>query len=264
MKILFKKSLLAATIAASATAAQAETFWTNTSLSYLAGSDYVDAFKDYNIENDGIPFDESETDGSVITFEHAGAYDWGKSFSFIDIFNTDDKEITGDDTYLEIGADISVTGGKGFQGPVKDVYVVTQLENGTAAGDNFTHYLGGVGARWNVPGFAFFDTNLYQRFNENADDNQQITVAWGLPFSFGKVAFTFDGFIDITNDIDGDNEMGGQGIIHTQPQLKLDLGNFWGQTNKYYVGVEVDYWQNKFGFKGVDQTAVQAMAQINF
>jgi hypothetical protein len=256
---------LTAICSIAAQSAHAETFWSNTSLSYLAGSNYVDAFKDYNIDNNGIAFDDSEVDGSYITFEHAGAYNWGKSFAFIDIFNTDDKDITSDETYLELGSDLSLTRGAGFQDLIiKDIYIATQLENGVAAGDNFTNLLAGIGLRWNVSHFSFLDTNLYYRANENADNNGQITVAWGLPFTIGPVAMTFDGFMDITNAIDSDNDQGGQSIIHAQPQLKMDVGNFWDKPNKFYAGIEVDFWQNKFGFKNVDQTVVQAMAQINY
>ena len=249
-----KHAALATTMAMSAAAAQAETFWTNTSLSYLAGSDYVNPFMPAGTED--------EADGSVITFEHAGAYNWGKSFSFIDIIETDNKTINSDETYLEVGVDFSLTGGKGFQSAVKDIYLVTQLENGTASVP-FTNYLGGIGLRWDVPGFTFFDTNIYYRNNDLQDDNAQLTVAWGLPFSIGPVAMTFDGFFDYataTEDAFGDVD----DYFHAQPQLKVDLGNFWNQANKYYVGVEVDYWQNKFGVKDADQTAVQAMVQINF
>ena len=242
---------LAVTLTMTVTA-QAETFWTNTDLQYLAGSNYLNPFKD------------TETDGTVITFEHAGAYNWGKSFSFIDIFETDDKAVLNNDTYIELGVDVSLTGGKGFKGVVKDIYLATQLENGSAAGVNFSNLLGGVGLRWNIPGFAFFDTNLYYRNNDLSDDNMQLTTAWSLPFSMGPVAMTFDGFLDMTDSIDSDNDFGGQALFHMQPQLKLDIGHFWQQSNKYYVGVEVDYWQNKFGVKDADQTAVQAMVQINF
>ncbi|MCK5880886.1 MAG: DUF5020 family protein [Sinobacterium sp.] len=247
-----KKAAAAVTLIASATVVNAETFWTNTDIQYLAGSDYLN------------PFTNKETDGSVITFEHAGAYNWGKSYSFIDIFESDDKTVLSNDTYIELGVDVSLTGGKGFKGAVKDIYLVTQLENGTAATKNFSNLLGGVGLRWNVPGFAFFDTNIYYRNNDLSDDNMQLTTAWSLPFSFGPVAFTFDGFFDVTDAIDSDNDFGGQALFHTQPQLKLDLGNFWNQKNQYYVGVEIDYWKNKFGVKDADQTAIQAMVQINF
>ena len=258
MKLL-KKTVMTTALIASATVTQAETFWTNTSLSVLSGSDYVNPFNDYF----GAP--ETESDGTIITFENAGAYSWGKSFSFIDIVNSGDTAINANETYLEIGADISLTGGKGFKGAVKDVYFVSQIENGNPSGfESFTNYLGGVGARWNVPGFIFFDTNIYYRANEKNDDDMQLTVAWGMPFNIGPAALAFDGFFDVTSGYDSNNDLGGQSIFHAQPQLKLDLGNLWGNPNKYYVGVEVDYWKNKFGVDGADQTALQAMAHINF
>ncbi len=250
-----KNSVLLTLLLCTATFTQAETFWTNTSVSYLAGTDYLSPFSNT---------DTNEFDASILTFEHAGAYNWGKSFSFIDITSSDDENTSADETYLELGADISLTGGKGFSDAViKDVYLVTQLENGVAAGSNFSNYLGGVGLRWNAPNFAFLDTNIYARSNDTQDNNLQLTVAWGLPFTIGAAAFSFDGFFDATTTTE--NDFGDvEAIFHAQPQLKLDLGNFWGQANQYYVGVELDYWKNKFGVDGADQTALQAMAQINF
>ncbi len=187
--------------------------------------------------------------------------------------NGSGEDIFSDETYLELGVDFSLTGGKGFKGAVKDVYFVTQWENANGPATNIDNFLLGGGLRWNVPGFIFFDTNIYYRENDDTqfevdiDNNWQLTTAWALPFNIASSKWRFDGFFDWTTATDYTHVFTGESkfksAFHTQPQLKLDLGDFWGQTDKYYVGVEVDYWKNKLGGKE-DQTAVQAMVQINF
>ena len=101
-----------------------------------------------------------------------------------------------------------------------------------------------------------------KNFEQNIDDNVQFTVAWEVPFSISSAKFSFGGFTHIVTAADYD---GGElkSTVQAQPNVKMDLGNFWGEPNKYLVGFEVDYWQNKFGGEE-DQAVVQAMAQVNF
>jgi hypothetical protein len=45
----------------------------------------------------------------------------------------------------------------------------------------------------------------------------------------------------------------------SQPQLKLDVGNFWSKPGKAYVGVEWKYWRNKFGIAGLKEDFPQLL-----
>lgn len=241
----------------SANALQADILWSNISLTWLGGEDYHN------------PFIDEESKGQVYTLEHAGAYNFGKSFFFVDRFNSGDKAINSDETYMELGIDLSaswMTGIKFETSAIKDIYLTTQWENANPEGlDSDDNLLAGAGIRWKAPGFVFFDTNLYYRFNENNEQNIQLTTAWSLPFEIGSAKLAFDGFFDLTTPtetLDGgyDVEM----TFHTQPQLKLDVGHFFNETGHYYVGVELDYWKNKFGVKDQDQMAPQLLVQVNF
>lgn len=259
-KTLSKKTLKAASVGTLALASalpQAEIFWSNVSLTYLNGTDYQN------------PFADEDSQGQVYTLEHAGAYHFGKSFFFVDRFNSGDKAINSDETYMELGVDLSLswlTGAKLENDVIKDVYVATQWENANPEGIESTdNVLVGAGVRWKVPGFIFFDTNLYYRINENDQENFQLTTAWSMPFEVGAAKFAFDGFFDWTTPTENirasyDVEM----TFHTQPQLKLDMGHFFDKSGQYYVGVEVDYWKNKYGVKDQDQTAPQLLVQVNF
>ncbi len=159
-----------------------------------------------------------------------------------------------------------LTGAKLENDVIKDVYVATQWENANPEGIESTdNVLVSAGVRWKVPSFTFFDTNLYYRLNENEEENFQLTTAWSMPFEVGAAKFAFDGFFDWTTPTENisagyDVEM----IFHAQPQLKLDMGHFFDKAGQYYVGVEVDYWNNKYGMKDQDQTAPQLLVQVNF
>ena len=50
--------------------------------------------------------------------------------------------------------------------------------------------------------------------------------------------------------------------IDAQPRLLIDLGKFWDAPNSVYFGTEVIYWHNKYGVKGVNEFAPQAMIKF--
>ena len=66
----FKKAAACAAMVTASLGAQAEIFWSYINITYLCGQDYVQPF---------FPQGE-ESKGQVYTLEHAGAYNFGKSF----------------------------------------------------------------------------------------------------------------------------------------------------------------------------------------
>ncbi len=257
MKNTFKSLAAAAALTTSAFSAQADILWSDISLTYLNGDGYVN------------PFADKESKGQVYTLEHAGAYNFGKSFVFVDRFNSGEKTVNSDETYMEVGVDLSLswmTGAKLENTVMKDAYIATQWENANPEGiESVDNLLAGAGIRWAVPGFTFFDTNVYYRINETSQENIQLTTVWKLPFSIASANFVFDGFFDLTTPTE-DIKSGADVAMtfHTQPQLKLDVGHFFDKGEKFYVGVELDYWKNKLGVKGQDQTAPQLLVQVHF
>ena len=254
-----QKAAAVTALTMSSLATQAEIFWSDISITYLYGEDYVQPF---------FPKGE-ESKGQVYTLEHAGAYNFGKSFFFVDRFNSGDKSINNDDTYMELGVDLSLSwlgGTKLENSAIKDLYIATQWENANPEGFESTdNILAGVGVSWKVPGFVFFDTNVYYRMNENTKQNFQLTTAWKLPFAIASTKWVFSGFFDLTSETETLNGGFEEPIVfHTQPQLKLDVGDFWGDSDTFYFGVELDYWKNKFGQEGEDQLAPQLLVQVHF
>nr|MDA3798753.1 hypothetical protein [Kiritimatiellia bacterium] len=66
---------------------------------------------------------------------------------------------------------------------------------------------------------------------------------WSVPFEIADVRFVFRGFLDwIGEEGDAPQE------VLAQPQLLLDLGNFWNKPDRLFIGAEYQYWHNKFVF----------------
>ncbi|WP_288132195.1 outer membrane protein OmpK [Microbulbifer sp.] len=227
----------------------AEVFWQDNSLTLLHGRDYK---VNYSLSTD-------DTTRSVVTFEHASGHSWGDLFLFSDYLSSSDDS---SELYTEISPRVSLgklSGNELSLGPVKDVLLAGQVELGnmddpdhlTATGPHFTNKLAGVGFDLAVPGFNYFQANVYHRNNDDAADNEQLTLAWALPFSLGSADFLYDGFMDwasASRDV--------HPSFNVTSQLKWDLGSYWGQPKSLYAGIEYVHWDDKFGIEdgtfGVD------------
>ncbi len=241
--------LTAAVVAASAFttfSSQAEMFWSDNSISGLINAG------DYEVAgNDDI---------TVVTLEHASGHNWGDLFFFADRldYKGDSKNADAQETYSELAPRLSIsylTDSKLEFGIVSDVFVATAWEHSTyssAPFDNsFDNYLVGVGADLKLPGFAYANINVYQANNEQTDNDQQLTFVWGMPFSLGSADFTFDGYIDWSSAQDTHAS-----DFHFNPQLRMDIGKYWGVPKKFEAGVEYSFWHNKFGIAGLDDESV--------
>ncbi|WP_432695120.1 DUF5020 family protein [Marinobacterium sp. YM272] len=213
---------------ASASNASAELIWQNFSLSYLNGSEY----------------EVGDEDRQVITVEHASGHSWGDTFFFMDRLKWDDGTT---ENYMEFSPRLSLGGVTGSDlsfGPVKDVLIASTWESG----ENFDNLLYGVGFSFDIPGFNYFNANIYKANNDLNDNDEQLTLTWGLPFSMGKADFLYDGFLDWSSASDTNaSEM------NWTSQLKWNLGKHFGMKSPLYVGMEYAYWNNKFGIKDADE-----------
>ena len=243
-----KKLAISATVAAAMTsaAAQAEVYWSDASVSYLQAGEYKLPMS---------PNPGSSTEGrQIITIEYANSTSWGDVFYFTDFSrSTDGAEYQS--AYSEIQPRWSLgklTGKKFAFGPVTDVLIATQVElnnqdNGEDPKDdqNYVNTLVGVGVDLKVPGFDWFQLNGYARQNDKYDNNFQLTPVWSSSFDVVGQRFVIDGFIDYTNGNDDVHE-----TFHTQTQIKWDMGKtLLGEEKKLYLGVEYEYWDNKYGVR---------------
>ena len=236
-------SMTAALLALSASLnTGAEVLWQDNSLSALYGRDYK---VNYSLSTD-------DSSRGVLTFEHVSGHSWGDLFLFSDYLNSEDGS---SELYTEVSPRLSLgkLGGRELSyGPVKDVLLAGQLELGimddpdnlTATGPRFINRLAGVGFDLTAPGFSYLQANLYHRSNENKADNEQLTLAWGLPFNLGSESFLYDGFIDWASaSADAHPSM------NFTSQLKWDIGARTGKPKKLYAGIEYVHWNDKFGIE---------------
>ncbi|MEH6651342.1 MAG: outer membrane protein OmpK [Motiliproteus sp.] len=218
------------------TPASAEMLWDRFSLSYLYGSDY-------KFVEDG--------EMSVVTIEHASGHSWGDNFLFIDrtMPSKGDSSFYGElSPRLSIGkvsdSDLSF-------GPMTDLLVATTWE----MGDGFDNYLYGIGTALSVPGFRYFNVNLYKANNDLSLDDEQLTLNWGAPFNIGSSEFLIDGFLDWSSSAeDHASEM------NFTPQIKWNVGKLMNTKAPLYLGVEYSHWNNKFGVDGVNERNVSLLA----
>jgi nucleoside-specific outer membrane channel protein Tsx len=258
-------------------------YWQDNSLSYLYGEN----FQRMNFNA------EQQRTQTTFTFEHASGWKWGDLFYFADYISADNVQARGNfdnrtfrkdekDSfyYMEFSPRVSLswlTGQKLTAGPLKDVLAAFTYEKGNG-GPGTENYLYGVGLDWNVPGFRYFKTNLYQVkinnhvFFADRDSNgyaTQLTVSAAYPFSVGQQDFLVDGFLDWRSP---SSDAGTQTSVGSSIQVKWDAGKaLFGKERQLYVGTEVNMWHNKYGVKpvdgstdGFDQTAVQALVKYHF
>ncbi len=217
--------------------AYSETFFSDHSISLLQGSDY----------------ELGDSDRTVLTFEHVSAHSWGDVFAFVD--RLIDGNDGGAETYIEVSPNFNLKKlGDGF---VKNIKLATTWEMASHPFNQADNFLIGLGSDLNVPGFAFFSASVYQRFNDSGEDNQQLTLVWGMPISAAGQNFFFDGFLDYTTELNGNTS------ANFTPQLKWDAAKAVGYNGKLYVGIEYVSWAGKFN-SAVDESNVNLLLKAHF
>lgn len=215
--------------------AAAEKYWSDTSLTYLNGSDY----------------EVGDPDRQVLTLEYVGGYSWGKIFAFGDRLESDNGDT---ETYIEVSPEVYFV--EFEDNLVNNLSFTTTAE----VGDGFTHYLYGIGAAFDLPGFQFFEIDAYRRNNDGFENNYQVTLSWGLPFSIGETEWMYDGFLDYASGISGV----GPANMNFTSQLKWNLAPYFDLSAPLYVGVEYVYWRNKFYIDGVNEKNPNLLIKWHF
>ena len=253
--------LLASSLLAAAPAMAGDIFqWQSNSLTYLNGRDFT--------ANPEIQ--------QTFTFEHADSWKYGDNFLFVDkIFYNGKKDANaGDNTYYgEISPRLSmgkIFGQKFEFGPITDVLLAATYEFGE--GDNES-YLIGPAFDLKIPGFDYFQLNFYQRHTEGnrpGDGVWQITPVWSYTIPVGKSDVLIDGFMDWVVDNDETSRGTYHSNLHFNPQIKYDLGKALNYPERQlYVGIEYDYWTNKYGIKDTgsfdtDQNTASLLVKVFF
>ncbi|SMF49871.1 outer membrane protein OmpK [Pseudobacteriovorax antillogorgiicola] len=227
------KNLALSSILLSGSAVAAD--WSNTSISLLSGTDYVNPFgEDY--------------DQTIITFEHVSGWTYGDNFFFVDVEKADTKD--DQSMYLEWNPRFSYNKIMGQQsdGLVADFGIAAQINIPVG----FRRiYLYGFYVDLKIPGFNFFQSHFYVRDDLSVEGTGfQVTLVWGLNI-IDKLSF--GGFLDYAGE-EGDDTGKKEANLLMQPQLLYQV------TKEIALGVEFQYWDPKLAVKDADTEQVpQAM-----
>lgn len=231
--------------------------WSNTEVQYLHGDGYQ------------APSNPKDISQSIITFTHADGWALGRNFMFMDTLITEDGQPSQTSVYGEAYSYLSlgkIIGKNVSIGIVKDLNATV----GVNAGENFDSHksgtriaLYGATVDFNLPGFKLFTVD-FLRHNVLEPMPQgtswQITPVWKFPFEIAGTKWSLEGFADF---------IGRKGIDYArtalaQPQLRLDVGDLLGHSDHFYVGIEYQYWHNKYGIKGLHESLPQALVLWKF
>ena len=244
-----------------ASAAQAAD-WSDTYLGYRHGSQYAEPFEGNSISKD------------IFNLSHVSGYKYGTNFFNADILLSDSKDpasATSTDGAHEVYVvyrhtlDLEKVTGKKFNyGFIRGAGLTAGFDynNKDDAGYNSKKHMlvAGPTLMLDVPGFM--NVSLLALWESNApcntftntcvsryryDTHPMLTAAWGIPI--GSTPLSFEGFANFIAS-KGKDEFG----ANTKPetnidmQLMLDVGAVTGGAkNTFKVGLEYQYWKNKFG-----------------
>lgn len=97
----------------------------------------------------------------------------------------------------------------------------------------------------------------------NYKPHTALDAAFGIPFSIGSAKFSFEGYWDYI-DQKGKLELNAYGVQpdsarenHFDGRIMYDVSGFVNSKAKtFQVGVEYEFWKNKFGDREADSVAV--------
>jgi hypothetical protein len=251
----------AALTAGASSIASAE-LWSDTSISWRAGSKFAE------------PFGVNDIHKNIFALTHVGGYKYGTNFFNVDMLLSDSKDPSNanatsgaQEVYVVYRntVDLSkVTGTEYKYGIIKGIGVTFGFDYNTKtdAGYNSKKRMPVLGPTLmlDVPGFL--NVSLLSLWESNAPCNTftntcvsrysykthpMLTAAWGIPI--GDSAFSFEGFFNYIAT-KGTDEFGGDTKPETNfdGQIMADIGMLTGGAKgTFKLGLEYQYWKNKFG-----------------
>lgn len=257
------RSILSAACALCALPARALD-WSDTALGYRYGSRFAE------------PYGRNDIAKRIVSLTHANGYRYGGNFLNMDYLLSDNR-----DTYSAAGGggakewyvvyrhtlDLGRVLDRDFRfGPVRAVGATAGFDwnSKSDAGYNSRKRMLVMGPTLmlDVPGFlnvsllALWESNApYNGFSGTAtaryryDTHGMLNLAWGLPFTVAGLPLSFEGYANFIA-AKGRDEFGGATAPETNldMQIMADLGPTLGMArNRFKLGLEYQYWKNKFG-----------------
>lgn len=236
--------------------------WSDTSIGFRTGNKFAE------------PFGSNDIKKNIINLTHASGYKYGTNFFNADFLMSDSKDPSSagssdgaHEVYivyrhtLDLGA---VTGSSFKYGPMRGLGLTAGFDANTKtdAGYNSKKRMLVLGptVMFDVPGFLNVSLLLlkesnapYNTFTNTSTPrytyktHPMLTASWAIPVS-QSIPLTFEGYANFIAS-KGDNEFGGDTKAETNidMQLMYDVSTLFGSKNKFKVGIEYQYWKNKFG-----------------
>ena len=266
-------ALILLAMSASAPAIAAD--WSDTAISWRYGTRYRE------------PFNPSDIKKNIFALTHASGYKYGSNYFNLDLLQSDKNDpasLTQDEgaqeayvVYrhtLDIGALSSQFGGAPIQyGKVKGLGLVLGFDwntkNDVGYNSRKRMLVAGPTLMWDVPGFLSTGLLLLRESNAPSgafppisqvngrytyDTHAMFSASWGIPLPANLLGdwaqgWGFEGYLNYIG-AKGRDEVGNPTGAETNldMQLMYDLGSRFGQPkNRFRVGVEYQFWNNKFG-----------------
>lgn len=247
--------------------------WSDTSIGFRFGSKFAE------------PFNAEDISKKIVNLNHVSGYKYGTNFFNADLLLSDEKDPAGagstngaHEVYIVYRNTIDLEKAAGAAikfGPVRGMGITLGFDANakTDAGYNSKKrmYVFGPTVFFDVPGFLnvglliLKESNApYNTFTNTSTPrysyktHPMLTAAWSIPLS-KDIPVSFEGFANFIAS-KGKNEFGGDTAAETNidAQIMLDVGAVaGGPKGTFKVGLEYQYWKNKFGNK---TTAVGAGA----
>ncbi len=260
MKALPQISVAAALVVACSAGYAAD--WSDTYIGYRTGSKFAEPFGSNDIHKD------------IINLSHASGYKYGSNFFNVDFLKSDEKDPAGagstngaQEVYIVYRNTVDLEKAAGVAakfGPVRGIGVTFGFDVNakTDAGYNSKKRMLVVGPTLFVDVPGFLNVSLLLLKESNAPYNTftststprysykthpMLTAAWGIPLS-KDIPISFEGFANYIAS-KGKNEFGGDTAPETNidMQIMYDVSSHWGAKGQFKVGLEYQYWKNKFG-----------------
>lgn len=212
------------------------------------------------------PFVPESTDTFIWTLQHASGWKYGDNFFFVDLISPKGGDL---DAYAEVYINLSLgklTGQELKIGPVHDFGMLAGYNFAAVAGAQV--YLPGVRLAWDLPGFAFANTDFMAYLTDNRGGEGKAPKegnSWMVDFNFstkklelGPTHWNVEGHVEYVDKRSGEFGDVKEWIL-AQPQVRLDLGELIGLgSDQLFAGIEYQYWMNKLGGDR-EENAVQAL-----
>jgi nucleoside-specific outer membrane channel protein Tsx len=235
--------------------------WSDTALGVRYGTKFAEPF---NNQPDGSSTDIKKT---IVSLTHVSGYKYGSNFFNADVLLSDSNDpgtnsAGAQEVYLVYRhlLDIGKVSGKEIKfGPVRGVGLTAGFDlntkNDAGYGSKKRMLVVGPTLMFDVPGFLnlsalwFVESNapigITSRYSYK--NHGALEVDWGIPI--GALPLSFNGYA-LYIGAKGANEFGGG----TKPETHIDATLMWdvgatvgGPKKTFLLGIEYEYWRNKFG-----------------